>query len=110
MHAAWGHRAHRLEPDPDTEHVVRWIFAQRLDGHSKARIARALNDAGIPCPSAADPARNLHHAGAAWTVRTVASILSNPRHTGRLVWNRQHTDLQLADPADISLGHRPVER
>jgi site-specific DNA recombinase len=43
-------------------------------------------------------------------VRTVASILSNPRYTGRQVWNRQRTDLQLADPADISLGHRPVQR
>jgi DNA invertase Pin-like site-specific DNA recombinase len=39
-HAAWGRRAHRLEPDPQTAHVVRWIFAQRLAGHSVARIAR----------------------------------------------------------------------
>jgi site-specific DNA recombinase len=54
-HAAWGRRARRLEPDPETAHVVPWIFAQRLAGHSVARIARALNDAGIPCPSAADP-------------------------------------------------------
>ena len=54
-HAAWGRRAHRLEPDPETAHVVRWMFAQRLAGHSVARIARALNEAGIPCPSAADP-------------------------------------------------------
>ena len=57
-HAAWGRRAHRLEPDPQTAHVVRWIFTHRLAGHSVARIARALNEAGIPCPSAADPERN----------------------------------------------------
>jgi site-specific DNA recombinase len=109
-HAAWGRRAHRLEPDPDTERVVRWMFAQRLAGHSMARIARALNDAGVPCPSAADPARNPHRTGASWTLRTVASILANPRYTGRQVWNRQRTDLDLADPADISMGHRPVQR
>jgi site-specific DNA recombinase len=36
-HAAWGRRAHRLEPDPDTAPVVRWMFAQRLAGHSAAR-------------------------------------------------------------------------
>src|SRR5690242_6210504 len=54
-HAGWGRRAWRLEPDPETAHVVRWIFAQRLAGHSMARIARALNEAGNPCPSAADP-------------------------------------------------------
>jgi len=59
-HAAWGRRAHRLEPDPGTAHVVEWMFAQRLAGHSVARIARALNEAGIPCPSAADPERNPH--------------------------------------------------
>ena len=47
-HAAWGRRAHRLEPDPDTAPVVAWMFAQRLAGHSAARITRALNDAGIP--------------------------------------------------------------
>jgi hypothetical protein len=53
-----------------------------------ARITRTLNDAGIPCPSAADPGRNPHRTGTAWTLRTVASILANPRYTGRQVWNR----------------------
>jgi len=62
-HAAWGRRAHRLEPDPVTAPVVRWMFAQRLAGHSAARITRALNDARVPCPSAADPARNPHRTG-----------------------------------------------
>ena len=65
-HAAWGRRAHRLEPDPATAPVVAWMFGQRLAGHSAARITRALNDAGIPCPSAADPKRNPHRTGAAW--------------------------------------------
>jgi hypothetical protein len=40
-HAAWGRRAHRLEPDPETAHVVQWMFAQRLAGHSAARAAPA---------------------------------------------------------------------
>ena len=82
-HAAWGRRAHRLEPDPETAHVVQWMFAQRLAGQSAARITRALNDAGVPCPSASDPGRNPHRTGAAWTLRTVAAILANPRYTGR---------------------------
>ena len=68
-HAAWGRRAHRLEPDPETAPVVTWMFAQRLAGHSTARITRALNDAGVPCPSAADPGRNPHRTGAGWTLR-----------------------------------------
>jgi site-specific DNA recombinase len=109
-HAAWGRRAHRLEPDPETAHVVRWMFAQRLAGHSAARITRALNDAGVPCPSASDPGRNPHRTGAAWTLRTVAAILANPRYTGRQVWNRQRTDFDLVDPVNTSLGHRQVQR
>jgi site-specific DNA recombinase len=109
-HAAWGRRAHRLEPDPATAPVVTWMFAQRLAGHSAARITRALNDAGVPCPSAADPGRNPHRTDAAWTLRTVAAILANPRYTGRQVWNRQRTDFDLADPADSTLGHRQVQR
>jgi hypothetical protein len=86
------------------------MFAQRLAGHSAARITRALNDAGVPCPSAADPGRNPHRTGAGWTLRTVAAILANPRYTGRQVWNRQRTDFELADPADTALGHRQVQR
>jgi site-specific DNA recombinase len=109
-HAAWGRRAHRLEPDPRTAHIVQWIFAQRLAGHSVARIARALNEAGIPCPSAADPERNPHRTGAAWTLGTVNTILGNPRYTGRQVWNRQRTDKDLADPGNVSLGHKSVQR
>ena len=76
-HAAWGRRAHRLEPDPQTAPQVAWIFAQRLAGHSMARIARALNDAAVPCPSAADPERNPHRTGSAWTLHTVRAILGN---------------------------------
>src|SRR6266542_491136 len=38
-HAAWGRRAHRLEPDPQTAPVVSWMFAQRLAGHSVARTS-----------------------------------------------------------------------
>src|SRR6201984_2019582 len=109
-HAAWGRRAHRLEPDPETAHVVQWMFAQRLAGHSVARITRALNDAGVPCPSAADPERNPHRTGAAWTLRTVAAILANPRYTGRQVWNRQPSEPVLVDPADTGLGHKQVQR
>ena len=89
---------------------VAWIFAERLAGHSMARITRALNDAAVPCPSAADPERNPHRGGNAWTLHTVRAILGNPRYTGRQVWNRQRTDADLVDPANTGLGHRPVQR
>jgi site-specific DNA recombinase len=84
-HARWGRRLHRLEPDPATAPHVAWIFAQRLAGNSVASIARDLNERGVPCPSRVDPGRNPHRSGQAWTLRTVAAILSNPRYTGRQV-------------------------
>jgi hypothetical protein len=86
------------------------MFAQRRARRSLARITRALNDAGIPCPSAADPGRNAHRAGQAWTLSTVRAILANPRYTGRQVWNRQPTAMDLIDPANTGLGHRQVQR
>ena len=67
-HAAWGRRAHRLEPDPDTAPVVAWMFAQRLAGHSAARITRALNDAGSRArrpPTRTEPAPRRHSVDAA---------------------------------------------
>jgi hypothetical protein len=75
-----------------------------------ARIARALNDAAVPCPSAEDPDRNPHRSGHAWTLHTVRAILGNSRYTGRQVWNRQRTDADLVDPANTGLGHRPAGR
>ena len=61
-------------------------------------------------PVGGGPARNPHRTGAAWTLRTVAAILANPRYTGRQVWNRQRTDFDLADPSNTTLGHRQVQQ
>lgn len=87
-HAAWGRRLQRLDPDPVTAPHVRWIFAERLAGRSIAGIARRLNEQGVASPSVADRQRNPHRSGQVWTVQTVAVILSNPRYTGREVWQR----------------------
>ena len=40
VHAGWGRRLQRLDPDPVTAPIVRWIFTRRLAGHSVASIAR----------------------------------------------------------------------
>ncbi|MFE7214128.1 recombinase family protein [Streptomyces sp. NPDC001698] len=105
-----GVRIQRLDTDPKSGPIVSWIFAQRLAGHSIARITRALNDAGTPCPSATDPDRNPHRNGQRWVLNTVRAILTNPRYTSRQVWNRQRTDHDLLDPANTTLGHRDVMR
>jgi hypothetical protein len=90
-HAAWGRRCRQLAPDPVTAAHVRWMFGQRLAGHSVAGIARELNERGVLCPSAVDPERNRHRTGQGWNLRSVAVILANPRYTGRQVWSRQRS-------------------
>ncbi len=110
---AWarcGARAQRLDIDPTNGPVVTWMFQQRLAGHSMARNTRALNDMKIPCPAAADRERNPHRTAEAWTLTSVHAVLSNPRYTGRQVWNRQRTDHELIDPDNTTLGHRDVMR
>ncbi|UUV32953.1 recombinase family protein [Amycolatopsis roodepoortensis] len=89
--AHWGRRLQQLAPDPVTAPHVVWMFAERLAGRSRSRIARELNARGVPCPSKVDPGRNRHRTGGAWTLRTVAVILANPRYTGRQVWGRRPT-------------------
>ncbi|WP_051799996.1 recombinase family protein [Catenuloplanes japonicus] len=97
-HARWGRMLLGLAPDPVTARHVGWIFARRLAGDSMADIACALNARGVPCPSAYDRARNRHRTGAGWQVRSVAAILTNPRYTGRQVWNRQSQHIDVAGP------------
>jgi site-specific DNA recombinase len=99
VHAGWGRRLRRLEPDPATAPTIKWIFAQRLAGRSAAHIARMLNEQGVVAPSTGDPNRRRTREG--WSLRTVAAILANPRYTGRQVWNRQRTD---HDPPDGARG------
>ncbi|MEU6324214.1 recombinase family protein [Streptomyces sp. NPDC047009] len=105
-----GVRIQRLDPDPCTGPIVTWIFSQGLADRSTARLARVLNDAAIPSPSAIDPARNPHRTGTQWTATatTVRAILANPRYSGRQVWNRQRTDHVLLDPD--TLGTRDIMR
>jgi DNA invertase Pin-like site-specific DNA recombinase len=83
MHAGWGRRQRRLEPDPVTAPTVRWMFACRLDGMSAAGTARLLNERGIPSPGVYDHERNKHRSTAVWTLCTGAAILvSFPRFYG----------------------------
>jgi site-specific DNA recombinase len=59
-HAGWGRRAHRLDPDPEAAHVVRWIFAQRLAGHFSSADRAGAERGGRAVPvgggSGAEPA------------------------------------------------------
>jgi site-specific DNA recombinase len=108
--AADGKRLHVLAIDDTAAAVVQRIFAEYLAGHGLYAIAEHLTRDGIPCPSAHDPARNSHRCGIAWNKYAVRAILTNPRYTGRQVWNRQRKDEVLIDVHDVALGHMTKQR
>jgi hypothetical protein len=57
---------------PEQVAVVREIYRRRLvEGEGTMRVARSLNDRGVPSPS-----------GKLWQVETVESVLTNPTYTG----------------------------
>ncbi len=103
--AADGRRLRKLEPDPVTGPVVQRIFAEYLGGYGIFAIAQRLTADGLPSPSAADPARNRHRCGVAWSKGALRTILMNRRYTGRQVWNRQRKQESLIDVEDVALGH-----
>ena len=103
--AADGKHLRRLEPDPITAAVVQRIFAEYLAGRGIFAIAEGLTRDGVPSPSAQDPARNRHRCTVAWSKAAVRTILSNPRYTGRQVWNKQRKDEVLINVEDVALGH-----
>ena len=108
--AAIGAQMHRLDLDPQAAPVVARIFARYLEGRGIYAIAEELTRDGIACPSAHDPARNRHRSGVAWSKMAVRAILTNPRYTGRQVWNRQRRDEVLIDINDVALGHQTRQR
>jgi site-specific DNA recombinase len=103
--AADGKRLHTLAIDEEAAAVVQRIFTEFLAGYGIYAIAERLTRDGIPCPSAHDPGRNRHRCGIAWSKGAIRVILTNPRYTGRQVWNRQRKDEVLIDVTDVALGH-----
>lgn len=73
------------EVDPVEAEVVRRIFRDHAAGQSPMRIARTLNEEGVPAPG-----------GAVWSATTIRGrptrrdgVLCNPIYAGQLAWNRR---------------------
>jgi len=95
----------KLAVDPETSVVVRRIFAWRSDGLGFRAIAARLTDEGLPCPSAADPERNPHRLGRAWSVNAVRAIVLNPKYKGQAVYGRYHKVDRLRTVDNPAAGH-----
>lgn len=82
----------RIIPDPDTTHIVQYIFRLCAEGHGPMQIAKRLREERIPTPSAF----YYHHHGVipnkgnlddpfAWNTTAVAKILENEVYLGHTV-------------------------
>jgi site-specific DNA recombinase len=95
----------RLIPNPDTSQVVKQIFAWRAQGVGFRTIAIRLTDADIPCPSAADRARNSHRSGRAWATSAVRAIVINPKYKGDQAYGRYQKVERLRSVENPSAGN-----
>ncbi|WP_171050060.1 recombinase family protein [Nocardia cyriacigeorgica] len=85
---AKGQKKTLLEPDPMRGPVVQRMFRWRCDERlTYQQIADRLNDDLVsnPPPIPVDPAT----AAGKWTWSNVREVLTNPKHTGHMVWNRR---------------------
>lgn len=82
----------RIIPDPDTAHIIKYIFQLCKEGSGPFQIAKRLTEERIPNPSAF----YYHHHGVlpyggnlddpfSWQQRTVANILENEVYLGHTV-------------------------
>jgi DNA invertase Pin-like site-specific DNA recombinase len=88
------------EIDPIEAAVVRRIFRDYATGQSPLRIARALNQEGVPAPGG----RRWYATTIRGTPRFGGGILRNPIYRGRLVWNRSTS---VRDPLTGQSVRRP---
>lgn len=86
---------HILEIDPMTAPVVLRIFDLRLQGNSFRKIARTLNEEGVPSPRGfyymAEGRPNLRGETPYWNDVTVKTILRNEVYLGHMVQNKTGT-------------------
>lgn len=99
--AAYGYRKdpadhHKLLIDPDSAPVVRMIFDKFIHGRSILGIAKDLNEAGYPNPSAYKQQQGLQcHRGTGnaslWPDSSVRRILQNELYIGNMVQGKHTT-------------------
>ncbi|MGN0706956.1 MAG: recombinase family protein [Faecalibacterium sp.] len=85
---------HQLRIDPEAAAVVRQIFALYLSGEGMGRIARRLNQEGVPSPALYRSQKGLPAPAALpgmplWSKAVVGQILHNRTYTGDLVQGRR---------------------
>ena len=90
---------------PGTAPVVQRIFAEFIAGTGLFAIAEGSPPTGSRARRPTTRPATGTAAAIAWAKSAVRVILTNPRYTGRQVWNKQRKDEVLIDVDDVALGH-----
>lgn len=85
----------KLVVDPEAAEVVKRIFEMFMEGCGKIRIAKILNEEGVPCPSEYKKQQGLNYKNCNrlktttyWTYATINRILQNEMYVGNMIQNR----------------------
>ncbi|MGI5893671.1 MAG: recombinase family protein [Candidatus Merdivicinus sp.] len=96
------HNRNHLIPDPNTCGIVRRIFLQKASGEPMGKIARCLNEEGIPSPSRylwqQGIAREKRFASSMWEKNTILRLLKNPIYIGTLVYGKEEVSFAKGIP------------
>lgn len=89
-----------LIPDPESKHVVQYIFREYLAGVGLSQIARTLTANNIPSPSKRKELRGYKFentvAAGYWHPTTIKGLLKNPVYTGDLVFSSYRATMYLS--------------
>lgn len=89
-------RAGRLVPDPPKARIVQDVFALYEAGHGDKAIAATLTARGVPPPD--HPTKRRQRVPGTWRAKHVQSILKNPTHAGRIVYQGEVLCEQAHEP------------
>jgi len=80
-------RKKKIEPDPETDEIVRLIFKLALDGQAPPAIRDALFQKGIPTPSETAKRKRGHDISpkCRWSTQAITRTLTNEQYTGTYV-------------------------
>ena len=109
-------KGNTLQINEETALVGKRIFKMKLDGFSCIQIAKALNDEGIPTPTAYEKnsvkySKNKYY----WYADTIWYILKNETYIGKLISHKKETyrtsegmKIRKAIPIIVENVHEPI--
>lgn len=88
-------KCYTLEPIPEQAQIVKQIFEWTAQGWSSHKVARRLNELGVPAPK-----------GGKWSPESMKGIRTNEHYIGMVRWNRRKT-VKTVEDGEVVAG-RPI--